>query len=336
MLSTTALMMNTYLIGYLRPLRWASSSASHPLSVTLWWPLGILTWSRRMWVTSFCWPTRPYTMLGKIRYGCEAWVMQHSTTLLSLWGNLTSVDTTEQKHPICWRLFRISWIMQLRACTCTRTHACTLAHACMHAYTHKHCTTPLHYTTNKHMHSHTHMHTHCTTLHYTNTHTHTHKKKSLSLCVSWGHLFGLFVSIVEPGENCSSYYVSYLHLFCLILFLFLIAVVIIFFSLFDLFFVVVVFFHSFQKNIPESNPTGSTCECPWNLFRDKSLAAAYPDGKRIDYVMYSAQPGKTFSCFAPGLRGEKYLTFALCSDWEFGINMVKHYHQKSQKKRVWK
>ena len=118
---------------------------------------------------------------------------------------------------------------------------------------------------------------------------------------------------MEPGENCSSYYVSYLHLFCLILFLFLIAVVIIFFSLFDLFFVVV-FFHSFQKNIPESNPTGSTCECPWNLFRDKSLAAAYPDGKRIDYVMYSAQPGKTFSCFAPGLRGEKYLTFALCSD----------------------
>ena len=49
---------------------------------------------------------------------------------------------------------------------------------------------------------------------------------------------------------------------------------------------------SFQKNIPDTNTKGSTCECPWNLFRDKSLAATYPDGKRIDYVMYCAQPGK--------------------------------------------
>ncbi|KAL8614667.1 hypothetical protein ACOMHN_051119 [Nucella lapillus] len=46
-----------------------------------------------------------------------------------------------------------------------------------------------------------------------------------------------------------------------------------------------------KKNIPESNKVGSTCECPWNMFRDESLVDVYPDGKRIDYIMYCAHEG---------------------------------------------
>ncbi|KAK7497288.1 hypothetical protein BaRGS_00011582, partial [Batillaria attramentaria] len=46
-----------------------------------------------------------------------------------------------------------------------------------------------------------------------------------------------------------------------------------------------------KKNEPDINPRGSTCECPFNPFHDKSCAAQYPDGKRIDYIMFRSKPG---------------------------------------------
>ena len=101
--------------------------------------------------------------------------------------------------------------MYMHTCMHTCTHTCM--HACTYTHTHhtrKHCTTPLHYATNKHTHT-----LHYTTQTHTYTHTHTHTQTHilyfpLCLFVSWGHLFGLFVSLVEPGENGSSYYVSYI------------------------------------------------------------------------------------------------------------------------------
>ncbi|XP_076466895.1 putative neutral sphingomyelinase [Babylonia areolata] len=46
-----------------------------------------------------------------------------------------------------------------------------------------------------------------------------------------------------------------------------------------------------KKNIPETNKVGATCECPWNMFRDESVASVCPDGKRIDYIMFCAREG---------------------------------------------
>ncbi|KAK7106885.1 putative neutral sphingomyelinase [Littorina saxatilis] len=50
-----------------------------------------------------------------------------------------------------------------------------------------------------------------------------------------------------------------------------------------------------KVNSVESNKVGATCECPWNMFRDKSLATICPDGKRIDYILFGGQPGTNVS-----------------------------------------
>ncbi|PVD28562.1 hypothetical protein C0Q70_11151 [Pomacea canaliculata] len=46
-----------------------------------------------------------------------------------------------------------------------------------------------------------------------------------------------------------------------------------------------------KKNTPDSNLSGSTCECPFNPFSDKNQVQIQQDGKRIDYILYEAKTG---------------------------------------------